>query len=955
MAAFDSSEPPSLRHLCIVASMAPPVPRLHIATRSMPKDLANPPSHEDGCGTPLPQYEKTQSVPFTLTLQEEKDTPGQFQLVVNVDPQHQNHSSGKPLKASASKKLVASLQEAPSLGYDVSKLYKTQKSSPPSTPSTPQAESQGWSDLDAIPPEFLDKVAPDWKVTFSRSDSTASTQSRKLADIKARIKKSGKGFVIRLLKGTNADTNEVKEVQLGRDPVEQLPTLSELDSTVLPVELATDLTTNDAPGGVFEIGSSGEPGVERVTQPIIARAVSSIPQWLSQTSSEPGTALSVLEDNLSDAETLLPDVRSVIDRMEDHTDVEPVSNYSSVLPTRSSSVLSIVKTPTRGLTVVGPVRCVEKVNRVRAKGKTARIDLSRTGARKSFIGRSPQGSISEAFVSERLRNAAAAYPPTHTPHSDRSSLDEGSDDSSKKKRNPYKRRTQTDKQELANRKVRRQNSAPDAIPEAQSGTRLRLDTSLAPSRSADTSPATIRKASPRTKKSPTMVRSQAQELPSHARQTDLVEGSPEWSEVDPADAEGIREALEVAFGKVADDLESSPIQSKRIIPSINEPVNDGESGMYTLPPSLEIRSAPAAPKNRFSMFLGLAIGAVLEKVIEGVHHLRDSCGSEPAVPADHVRVRWTCSCGETLYDDFIERRPGAARWLEGYLNRPRAHTPSATHSRSSTSTSMSSIFDHGSRASTLATPSSTYGGPTPWGKNNSNSKYSPTRLKSNSPFSVSIGRPAEDSWLLTCANEGRFTPKIVHLDVNAQRIRSDKDLAIVLREHYKNINRRWMKWIRLRGLTTIEFVQFEIHRNRFADIRATPSMPPTSSSANKNSPSQHPYTFEAVDLIPPVGSHYLLHLFKHPEDYDGELITYLRAPKRRERLEFGMGWGINLVEGFLAQKVWAVIIAGFGVGSAVFAILWTIKKADVQGAFGVAGWLVTLATLVLGALQAWLE
>lgn len=132
-------------------------------------------------------------------------------------------------------------------------------------------------------------------------------------------------------------------------------------------------------------------------------------------------------------------------------------------------------------------------------------------------------------------------------------------------------------------------------------------------------------------------------------------------------------------------------------------------------------------------------------------------------------------------------------------------------------------------------------------------------------------------------------------------------------------------------------------------------MPPTSSPASDKSPSQHPYTFEAVDLIPPVGSQYLLHLFKHPEDYDGELITYLRAPKRRERLEFGMGWGINLVEGFLAQKVWAVIMACFGVGSAVFAILWTVKKNDVQGAFGVAGWIVTLAALVLGALQAWLD
>jgi hypothetical protein len=222
---------------------------------------------------------------------------------------------------------------------------------------------------------------------------------------------------------------------------------------------------------------------------------------------------------------------------------------------------------------------------------------------------------------------------------------------------------------------------------------------------------------------------------------------------------------------------------------------------------------------------------------------------------------------------------------------------------------------------------------------------------------------AEESWLLTCANEGKLTPKVVHLDVNEGRIKSDKDLALAMREHHDQLNRKWYSWARLRGLTTIEFVQFEIHRNRFADIRATPSMPPksdTSSSSTtepgkSSSPSQHPYTFEPNDLLPPVGSTYLLHLFKHPADYDGELITYLRSPKRRSRLELGMGWGVHLVEGFLAQRVWAFTMAICGVGSAAFAIMWTIKKDDVQGAFGVAQWVLGIAVLLVGAIQAWLE
>jgi hypothetical protein len=325
------------------------------------------------------------------------------------------------------------------------------------------------------------------------------------------------------------------------------------------------------------------------------------------------------------------------------------------------------------------------------------------------------------------------------------------------------------------------------------------------------------------------------------------------------------------------------------------------------------------------------------------------------------------SCGESLYDDFIEQRPNAARLLEGYLNRPRAHTPRSPTSQSSTASSMSSTFDSSSRASTLATPSSTYGGPSSWSRTNEPTKYSPSRVRTNSPFSVRMPSFAAESWLLTCANEGRLTPKIVHLDVNEGRIRSDKDLACALREHYNQVNGRWLSWARLRGLTTIEFVQFEIHRNRFADIRAAPSMPPKSSSSSASStvsssdpekpqaPAQHPYTFEPNDLLPPVGSTYLLHLFRHPNDYDGELITYLRSPKRRQRLEFGMGWGVHLVEGFLAQRVWGVMMGIFGLGSAVFAVLWTIKKDDLQGAFGVAQWVLGVAVLLVGGLQAWIE
>lgn len=205
--------------------------------------------------------------------------------------------------------------------------------------------------------------------------------------------------------------------------------------------------------------------------------------------------------------------------------------------------------------------------------------------------------------------------------------------------------------------------------------------------------------------------------------------------------------------------------------------------------------------------------------------------------------------------------------------------------------------------------------------------------------------PSELLWLLTCANEDRFATKLSHLEMSRQQIRSDKDFATLLRDHYFSLNRKWYRVMKLRGLTTINFVQFEVHHNRFTDIRKCPDMP--SSEAI-----EYDYDRMAGDLIPPVGSQYLLHLFKHPEDYDSELIAYLRSPKKSGRLDLGVGWGIHLVEGFLPERVWMLTMGFFSLASLVFGITWAAKKDDVQGAFGVAAWIVTLSALAIGYLQA---
>lgn len=137
------------------------------------------------------------------------------------------------------------------------------------------------------------------------------------------------------------------------------------------------------------------------------------------------------------------------------------------------------------------------------------------------------------------------------------------------------------------------------------------------------------------------------------------------------------------------------------------------------------------------------------------------------------------------------------------------------------------------------------------------------------------------------------------------------------------------------------------------DIRKCPDMPDRDDIG---------YLFFPSDLIPPVGERYLMHLFHHPEDYEDETITYKRIPKKRggklrvaERDDIEVGWGIHLVEGFLAYKIWTLFTSIFVLVSITFGVAWAIKRGDVQGAFGVAAYVCSFATLFIGCSIAYLE
>jgi hypothetical protein len=583
----------------------------------------------DGRGTPLPRYEKSASVPFTLTLQEERDAPGQFQLVVNVDPSYQKPLDGNHLEPSPSKKLIANLKEASSLGYDASNLYQTQKSS---TPPSPSEELQTWSEIDAITPEFLEKVVPDWKVTFSRSDSTSSISSRKLADIKARIKKSGKGFVVRLLKGSSTDANEVAEIHLGQGSPDAQPKHQELDSQPRAELDASDTslslrTEHSLPSNIFEIGTSGEVGVQRAAATQVISPIPSVPEWTRQRICDQSRRASTLEEGFSDAETLAPEARSIAERIEDHV-VYNSSNNHPILPIRADSVSSIIRTPTRGLSVVGPVKRNQKLGRPRNKGKGARRELNRSGAQRSIKYQSPLSSFYKTGMENiwvHTSSTTDSAKDDMLPVDGQFDSDNNWQDLTGPENNSHQRSVSL--------------SIKNSEQRAKTKTRLRLHTDVPQQKSADTSPLSRKRRSPRTQKQ-TSDSSADEFVPARRNRKPQVNKSPVWSEVVPP--EELRQALNrAALGREVTDEDEAVTSELQSIFGIQEPVSEQSVGQIHMPHEYEIKP-PTPAKNRLATFCGLAFSSVVENAIKGLDMLKDRYGNEPPVPQNHIRVRWTC-------------------------------------------------------------------------------------------------------------------------------------------------------------------------------------------------------------------------------------------------------------------------------------------------------------------------
>jgi hypothetical protein len=225
----------------------------------------------------------------------------------------------------------------------------------------------------------------------------------------------------------------------------------------------------------------------------------------------------------------------------------------------------------------------------------------------------------------------------------------------------------------------------------------------------------------------------------------------------------------------------------------------------------------------------------------------------------------------------------------------------------------------------------------------------------SSPQAQNAGpQPPEPLYLLLCYNEGVYASKLLQIEVCG--LQSDKELFQALKTAYRSIRGKWRTLVLFRTLKGIRFVKFEMFRSQAVDIRNSQIdkeiLPPLERI-------EYIYKPAPAEVIPPVGENYLKHRLQHPDHAEDDPVCLNRFPKKlREKLAIcsgqlsEVGWGLHLEEGWDHKKTWIVGFVIFALGSIVWGVLWTVFEHSIQDAFAVSGYMIALAGLTIGFIQA---
>jgi hypothetical protein len=217
--------------------------------------------------------------------------------------------------------------------------------------------------------------------------------------------------------------------------------------------------------------------------------------------------------------------------------------------------------------------------------------------------------------------------------------------------------------------------------------------------------------------------------------------------------------------------------------------------------------------------------------------------------------------------------------------------------------------------------------------------------------------PRELLYLLVCAKEGggASARRLRHLDL--RNIKSDEEFFACVRDSYWGMRGKYHSLFSLRTLKRITFIRLQVHIKGVVNVLKEHDMPPEEKKTE--------YRFAPVpaEVVPPIAETDLMHYFHHPHDADDGFDWCLsRFPKRlHEKLRAcprngpGEGWGIHFVEDWDLKKLWMTSFLICGLGSFAFGVLWAYYENSIQDAFAISSYMIAMATLSIGTVQAMLH
>nr|OQO24239.1 hypothetical protein B0A51_12295 [Rachicladosporium sp. CCFEE 5018] len=172
------------------------------------------------------------------------------------------------------------------------------------------------------------------------------------------------------------------------------------------------------------------------------------------------------------------------------------------------------------------------------------------------------------------------------------------------------------------------------------------------------------------------------------------------------------------------------------------------------------------------------------------------------------------ACGSSMYDDYVEMKPGALRSLQRSLDQRRSHgtshvTPIGILTAMWNSARRTLLPGTGRAQASLPR------------HNNQGTPATPMTGTTTTPDPPPTG-PLQ--YLLLCIPFKRHATKLAHVPTPSPI--SDTHFFRLLRYQYTTLRGRFRRLFSIRTLAELHFVHFEVFHNDLADIRKLDVIPP---------------------------------------------------------------------------------------------------------------------------------